>query len=172
MKPLIPLGTFFLGVLIAHFLSPEKIRIEYREKESQATNQASLVEAKDSNNTITETNDSRESIRIIYRTIEKPDGTLIKENINETINEQLAQVRFEEKEKYEKIIQEKEQYFNRELSLVKEHVNPKKLNIYGGINPFSSDYGIGGSYNFRGPFTVGTFYSNEVLIPITIGFTF
>jgi hypothetical protein len=160
---LIRFGLLVAGVFIGTLLKPEKIKVEKVtvEKEVEVIKEVE-VEKKvfiEKEKIIKE--------KKIKREIILPDGTIMREEIYESNQEQLDRLVSAERNKVKELTNEN----LRLKSKIIEKTNPKRLGIYAGFNPINNSIGGGANYSLVGPITVGAMYFDGALMP-TIGVRF
>ena len=163
------LVMFVIGGGVSYLFAPEKItvkvetKIEYVEK---------IVE-KEVIKYVEKEVIKYEKIKVVKRKVTWPDGKIEEEEIYESESEQIDRMA----EKYAELLKQKELDFNREYSYLKEHLRPKRLNLFGGARTTITQlkrpyYLVGINYNLWGPFTAGIIFDSQVSIGATVGIQF
>lgn len=163
-KPwLIGFGLLVVGVFVGAFFKSEKVRVEKVEVEKKVE----VIKEVEVERKVFIEVEKHIKEKKIKRELILPDGTILREEIYESNEEQLDRLISEEREKVDQLIAEN----TRLKSKIIEKTNPKKLGVYAGFNVLTNDVGGGINYSVWGPLTVGAMYFDKQVMP-TIGVRF
>jgi len=106
-----------------------------------------------------------------------PDGRIVETEVYESESEQIDRMRRLEQEKFEEKMAMLEQKHTEEINTLKEHINPKRFTVFGGIGTrltdFEKQHFLGGmSYPLFGPFIIGAQVNTNTDVSVTFGLRF
>lgn len=172
-KQLITLiGAFILGGVLTYFILPEREVITIKKVEVIKEVEVDIVRYVTKVKRVEVIKEIKVSETTTKRTVEKPDGTKITEEIIESSSEQLDRILSDERAKHAELLAMKEKEIRNEYSKKIERTNIKKLNVYGGYDVRNSTYMGGFNYGFWGPTTVGISVTSDGGIYPAIGLRF
>lgn len=167
--------VFVVGGVIATMLLPEKIKIKVEKEEvvKEVVVEKEVVKYVD-REVIKEVK-VVSSERVVKREEIFPDGHIIREEITESNSEQVSRIAAEERQRYEAAIKVKEAELVKKYTYNKEVINPKEMNLFGGIG-IDTDrklvYYGGVNKPIFGPFTFGAIVTSEKLFGVSLGVRF
>lgn len=169
---LIGVGLFIAGGIATYFLLPTVIKTEVRteivEKEVEV-----IVEKEIIKEVVKEI--EKEVVRSEKRVVREevfPDGRILREEIYESNEEQISRIKENERNRYEELLASRTKETEERTERIKTITNPKKLDVFAGINPGDRTFLGGFSYNLWGPLNVGTVVTQGGEIYPTIGIRF
>lgn len=167
--------AFGLGLGLAYFALPEKIKVE---KVTEVVYKDKIVKDKETEVQIKEVIKVVEKEVLVKETktrrrITKPDGTIIEEEIHETAQQQVERLSAEIKEKHEREITKLEQEIVdiKRSSKTRSHTNKKRFYIAGGYDVLSDSIAVNFGASVSGPFSLNAIVADGNTY-VGLGFSF
>lgn len=170
--------AFVLGGAAAMFLTPEKIVIEKKGETKYVDRIVEKEVVKWKEKVVEKEVEKLVKVKKVWQKTTFPDGKIIESEIYESESEQIERIKEQEEEKYAQLLAEKTQELEEKYSYLKEHMNPKRINLYAGIGTqvddfLSERYFVGGfNYTLWGPFGLGAEVTTEKQFAITFNLRF
>lgn len=167
--------AFGLGLGLAYFALPEKIKVE---KVTEVVYKDKIVKDKEIEVQVKEVIKVVEKEVLVKETktrrlITKPDGTIIEEEIHETAQQQVERISDEIKARHAREIAKLEQELTdiKRSSKTRSHTNKKRFYLGGGYDPTSDKFAVNFGAGILGPLSVNTVFADGNAY-IGLGFSF
>jgi len=169
--------AFVVGGFIATLLLPEKITIKTKTKVEYVDRVVEVEKVVIKEVEVVREVEIFKKVRVVKHKETFPNGRIVETEIYESESEQIDRMRRLEQEKYEEKFAMIEKEYREEVNTLKEHVNPKRFTVFGGVGTrltdFQKHHFLGGvSYPLFGPFIIGAQVTTNTDVSVTFGLRF